>query len=72
MDFQLDDKVTVQIPKKERTSGDVSRMPGVVTAVSGDVVLMYEVSTQFGTLSRKFRSGDMQTYIGTVSVNKEK
>ena len=66
-DFAVGDKVSVSVPYHERTSTDLRRLPGIVTAVKGDRVKMYVVGTKFGILQSKLRAGDLQSYNGDVT-----
>ena len=67
--FVVGDNVSVAIPALDRTSTDVRRLPGQVTAVKGDKVQMYEVATEYGLLQTKLRAGDLQSYSGDLNIN---
>ena len=58
--------VTVGIPKNERAATDFSRLPAIITEVHGEKDLRYTLTTEYGILRTKYRSGDLQDYTGTV------
>jgi len=67
--FGVGDNVSVAIPVLDRTSTDIRRLPGQVTAVKGNKVQMYEVATEYGLLQTKLRADDLQSYSGSVDFN---
>ncbi|KAL5470746.1 hypothetical protein EMCRGX_G028759 [Ephydatia muelleri] len=64
--FSVGDKVTIGIPKMDRTKTDMPRLPCEITEVFGDKVKTYTLGTIFGTIKGKFRGGDLQSYDGSV------
>jgi hypothetical protein len=64
--FHIGDKVTVSIPKLDRSKTDVPRLPCVIAHVYGDKVKTYCLTTAYGTLKPKFRGGDLQSYDGQI------
>ena len=59
--FHIGDKVTVSIPKLDRSITDVPRLPCFIAHVYGDKVKTYCLTTAYGTLKQKFRGGDLQS-----------
>ena len=55
MTFHIGDKVTVSIPKLDRSKTDVPWLPCVIAHVYGDKVKTYCLTTAYGTLKGKFR-----------------
>ena len=70
-EFNVGDRVSLGIPKLDRTSTDLPRLPCVVIAVHGEKVLSYSLATEFGRLEQRFRAGDLMTYTGTVDAKQE-
>ena len=66
MTFHIGDKVTVSIPKLDRSKTDVSRLPCFIAHVYGDKVKTYCLTTAYGTLKGKFHGGDLQSYDGQI------
>ena len=64
--FSVGDKVTIGIPKMDRTKTDMPRLPCEITEVFGDKVKTYILGTMFGTIKGKFRGGDLPNYDGSV------
>ena len=61
------------VPKIDRCSTDLQRIPGVIHSVSGgDQVKYYKVATSVGMIKIKFRSGDLNTFSGTITPNTDK
>jgi len=56
--FDVGVNVSVTIPALDRTSTDVCRLPGQVTAVKGNKVQTYEVATEYRMLQTKLRASD--------------
>ena len=69
----IGDKVTVSIPKLDRSKTDVPWLPCIFENVYGDKVKTYCLTTAYGTLKGKFCGGDHQTYDGQIDAgNAEK
>jgi len=49
--FQLSEYVTVAIPKAERTTCEMQRLPCQVTEVCGIVSLTYRLASEYGPLT---------------------
>ena len=49
--FSVGDKVTIGIPKMDRTKTDMPRLPCEITEVFGDKVKTYTLGTMFGTIN---------------------
>ena len=62
--FHIGDKVTVSIPKLDRSKIDVPQLPCVIAHVYGDKVKTYCLTNAYGTLKGKFSGGDLQSYDG--------
>ena len=58
----------VCVPKIDRSSTDVPRIPCVITQVHGERILTYSLTTKYGPLKNKLRSGELQEYSGTVTI----
>ena len=72
-DFKEGDMVSFMVPKIDRCSTDLQRIPGVIHSVSGgDQVKYYKVATSVGMIKNKFRSGDLTTFSGTITPNTDK
>lgn len=71
-EFQVGDKVSVGIPKNDRTVTDVCRLPAEVTEVCGEKNKCYRIASAFGTIKSKFRGGDLQSYVGSVKPDNKK
>ena len=67
--FKEGDRVTVKIPRIDRGSADLTRLPGVIGKVSEHKETFYTVLTSFGTLQDSYRASDLEPYSGLVSVN---
>ncbi len=59
-DFEVGDRVSIGVPKLDRTSTDLLRLPGKVLSVHGKICKQYKVATEFGVLNGRYRSGDLQ------------
>ena len=69
-DFKEGDMVSFMVPKIDRCSTDLQRIPGVIHSVSGGYqVKYYKVATSAGMIKNKFRSGDLNTFSGTITPN---
>ena len=62
------DRVTLCVPRLDRTATGRSRIPCIITAVQGDKVKSYYTAKQFGYLKNTFRRGDLEEYSGMVNV----
>ena len=62
------DKVSVLVPKINRCSTDMCRIPAVITNVSGgDKIKFYQITTTAGIVRNKFRSGDLKSFSGDIN-----
>ena len=66
------DRVTLCVPRLDRTATGRSRIHYIITAVQGDKVKSYYTAMQFGYLKNTFRRGDLEEYSGMVSVIHDK
>jgi len=66
-EFNIGDTVSIGIPKIDRTSTDLPRLPCVVVKIHGEKVLSYFL--EYGQLASKFHAGDLTQFTGTVSAN---
>ena len=64
--FNIGDTVSVAIPKLDRASIDLKRVPAIVTHVHGTKRPNYSLATQFGRLKSKFLAGDLEKFMGVV------
>jgi len=65
--FSEGDAVTVRVPPQDRGPCDLSRVPGVIIKASGE---FYKIRTEYGLLSRQFRSDELEKY-DTVAAKSE-
>ena len=70
--FSEGDKVSVRIPKPDRSNTDNRRMPGLITKVRGNKDVKFEIGTRYGILNVLYGAGDLQPYDGTVEVDHTK
>ena len=67
-DYSEGDKVSVLVPKIDRCSTDMCRIPAVITNVSGgDKIKFYQITTAAGIVRNKFRSGDLKSFSGDIN-----
>ncbi len=64
--FNEGDHVTVKIPIKLRTTSDPKRLPCKVTTVHGITSKLYTVTSQYGTLSKRVTSSELNSFTGAV------
>ncbi|CAF0918787.1 unnamed protein product [Brachionus calyciflorus] len=57
------EKVSLEIPKIDRSSTDLPRLPGIISRVSGD---FYEITTKYGILNICYRASDLEPYSGPL------
>ena len=57
----------VRVPPQDRGPCDLSRVPGVISKASGE---FYKIRTEYGLLSRQFRSDELEKY-DTVTAKSE-
>ena len=69
-EFEIDEFVSVLIPRIDRGGSDLPRLPGQVVRISGDKDKFYEVATEYGILDSKYRSSELELYESTVNINK--
>ena len=68
-EFSVDDIVSILIPRIDRSSTDMPRLPCKIIRVCGNVTKMYKLACRHGVLNGMFRSGDLVSYSGDVVVN---
>ena len=72
-DFQVGDKVSFCVPKIDRCSTDLQRIPGEIISVrGGEKIKLYKVATSVGLVKNAFSGGDLAAHSGAVHVNKDK
>ena len=72
-DFQVGDKVSFCVPKIDRYSTDLQRIPDeIVSVTGGEKIKLYKVATSVGLVKNAFSGRDLDAYSGTVHVNKDK
>ena len=72
-DFQVGDKFSFYVPKTDRCSTDLQRIPGeIVSVTGGEKIKFYKVVTSAGLLKNAFSGGDLAPFNGPVHVNKDK
>ena len=65
--------VFFSVPKIDRCTIDMQRIPGEVVSVTGvDKVKFYKVATSAAIIKHAFHLGDLSAYTGDVKVNKNK
>ena len=70
--FKEEDKVSFQVPKIDRCSTDLQRIPGIILNVSGGhKIQFYQVATSVGIINTKFCSGDLTVFNGHVDPSEE-
>ena len=69
-DFKEGDMVSFLVPKLDRSSTDMQRIPGVILGVSGgDKLKFYKVGTTVGIIKNKFQAGNLSVFSGSVIPN---
>ena len=72
VNYKEGDAVSFLVPKIDRCSTDMQRIPGVVCKVSGGEKLkFFSIATSVGVIKHKFR-GDLSAYTGDVKPNTKK
>ncbi|XP_076037988.1 uncharacterized protein LOC143023355 [Oratosquilla oratoria] len=71
-EFSVGDRVSIAVPKLDRTAMDLPRIPAVVSAIHGSMAKKYSLSTAYGVINTKFTGGDLQAYSGDVEMSIEK
>ena len=69
--FSVGDRVSICVPKLDRTSTDLPRIPCQVIKVHGEKQVSYTLATRHGTLQGTYRAGDIQTYSGSVEITED-
>lgn len=72
LEFNVNDRVSLQVLKIDRFGTDMSRLPCLVVARSGTRDIFYGLATQFGVLDTKFRAGDLMPYHGELISDNQK
>ena len=68
MDFNVNDTISVKIPKDDRNSTDLVRLPGIITNKSSGTQPTYRVITEFGTLKKRYSSSNLMPFNGKVKL----
>ena len=72
-DFKEGQLVSFSVPKIDRCTTDMQRIPGeIVNVTGGDKIKYYQVATSAGIIKHAFRLGDLAAYTGEVKINKSK
>ena len=66
------DNISVLIPNIERSSTDLSRLPGVIHKVNGTKDISYKVATIYGILASSYRAADLQAFNGSIVAKTDK
>ncbi|CAF1028158.1 unnamed protein product [Brachionus calyciflorus] len=66
LEFELDDKVTVLIPRIDRGGSDLPRIPGIILRKTGDKDIFHEIVCKFGILNEKLRACDLEPFEGLL------
>ena len=61
-EFSTGDVVSVAIPKLDRSSTDLLRLPSIVEETHGTKIKSYTLATPYGVLNKRFPSGDLQHF----------
>ena len=59
---------TYAVPRTDRASTDVHRLPCVVIEVVGKAQVMYRLRSKFGVLKVCYHAGDLEGYSGTYNI----
>ena len=65
--FSVGDVVSVAIPKLDRASTDMKRLPAVIVQVHGVKRLVYSLAIKYGLLKTKYAAGDIERFSGEVT-----
>ena len=57
----------MKVPRKQRTSVDVQRVPGVIAHVSSHKQPQYRVLTPYGLIKDVLTASDLNEYAGTMT-----
>ena len=72
-DFKEGQLVSFSVPKIDRCTTDMQRIPGeIVNVTGGDKIKYYQVATSAGIIKHAFRLGDLGANTGEVKINKSK
>lgn len=66
-DFKVNDNVSVKIPKEDRFSTDMLRLPGIVINKSNGKQPTYQILTSYGVLKKRYTSSHLIPYHGIVA-----
>ena len=67
-EFTVGEFVSLRIPRIDRASTDVHRLPCVVVEVVGKAQGMYRLRSKFGVLKVCYHAGDLEGYSGTYKI----
>ena len=67
-EFTVGEFVSLRIPRIDRASTDVHRLPCVVVEVVGKVQVMYRLRSKLGVLKVCYHAGDLEGYSGTYNI----
>ena len=66
--FQVGEYASLRIPRIDRASTDLQRLPCVVVQVIGKAQSMYRLRCKHGVLRTCFHAGDMEPFSGTYQI----
>lgn len=67
-DFTMGQEVSVKIPKIDRGSTDMTRLPAVIVRKSSSSLPVYKLLTKYGTLKNSYTASNLMAYPGIVPV----
>jgi hypothetical protein len=65
--FEVGDKVALKIPRIDRASSDMPRLPCIVVKVSGHAQGLYRLRSEHGILKNCFPSNELERYTGPLN-----
>jgi hypothetical protein len=69
MVYNRGDYVTLKIPRIDRGSSDLPRLPCQVISITGTENKMYELATVYGILDIKYSASDLELYHGVLVID---
>ena len=70
--FEVGDKVTVRVPRIDRASTDVHRLPCVVVQKLGRKYHLYRLRSTCGVLNSCYRESDLESFAGALPFGVDK
>ena len=67
--FEIRAKVTVRIPKIDRATTGMHRLPCIIVNVRGKKYFLYRLQCEYGVLDTWFSDGDLEVYPGSLKFN---